>query len=294
MNPPRSGGPVASAAVTPAAWRRQEDALAERITSLHAAASQALGGQRNALVLDRVTAGDLAAAVAALGAWCAGRAAAVSACPPGSSPPGVPTSRPAASGELGAEAMSELRAVLRQLRVLADQAAEHDFEQHARRLGDVSAALRRLGAATSSAQLVDQACEHLVRRCGFARAVLSRVESQTWRPWMAHFTQDTNEADWFSDWIDRPIALEELVVETEVLTGRRPVAVLDTEASHVHRPIIVNAGHSSSYVVAPVILAGRVAAFSTPTMPRGSGAAGRSIEMSSGHSHRASAWRTNG
>jgi DNA-binding CsgD family transcriptional regulator len=247
--------------VTPAAWRRQEDALAERITSLHAAASQALGGQRNALVLDRVTAGDLAAAVAALAAWCTGRVAAVAAYPPGSSPPGVPTSRPAASGELGAEAMAELRAVLRQLRVLADQAAEHDFEQHAKRLGDASAALRRLGAATSSAQLVDQACEHLVRRCGFARAVLSRVESLTWRPWMAHFTQDTNEADWFSDWIDRPIALEELVVETEVLTGRRPVAVLDTEASHVHRPIIVDAGHSSSYVVAPVILAGQVAGF---------------------------------
>jgi hypothetical protein len=221
VKPPGPDGPIVSAAVTPAAWRRQEDALTERITSLHAAVSQALGGEPNALVLDRVTAGDLAAAVAALTAWCTGRLTAVSVLPPELSPPGMPQPHPAMSGGLGP--------------------------------GD--------GAATSSAQLVDQACEHLVRGCGFGRAVLSRVESLTWRPWMAHFTPVTGEATWFSDWVDRPIPLDDLVVETEVLTGRRPVAVLDTEASHVYRPIIVDAGHSSSYVVAPVVLAGQVAGF---------------------------------
>jgi DNA-binding CsgD family transcriptional regulator len=225
--------------VVPAAWRRQENALAERLTGLHAAVSQALGGERNARVLERVAAGDLTEAVAALTAWCTDR---VTAAP-------------------GPDAAAELRAVLRQLRTIAGQAAEHDFEQHVQRLRDTSAALRRLGTATSSAQLVDQVCAHFVRRCGFGRAVLSRVESLTWRPWMAHFTADTAEAAWFADWVDRPIALDELVVETEVLTGRRPVAVLDTEASHVYRPIIVDAGHSSSYVVAPVILAGQVAGF---------------------------------
>jgi DNA-binding CsgD family transcriptional regulator/GAF domain-containing protein len=225
--------------VAPAAWRRREDALAERLTGLHAAVSQTLGGERNARVLERVAAGDLTGAAAALTAWCADR---VTAAP-------------------GAEAAAELRAVRWQLHTLTGQAAEHDFEQHVRRLRDTSTALRRLGAVTSSAQLVDQACEHLVRRCGFGRAVLSRVESLTWRPWMAHFTADTAETGWFSDWVDRPIALDELVVETEVFTGRRPVAVLDTEASHVYRPIIVDAGHSSSYVVAPVMLAGQVAGF---------------------------------
>jgi DNA-binding CsgD family transcriptional regulator len=238
---PGPGGPIVSAAVTPAAWRRQEDALTEQISGLHSAASQALGGERNARVPDRLAAGDLAGAIAALTAWCA--------------------DCPAAADDSGTEAAAELRAVQRQLRVLAGQIAEHDVERHAQRLGDVSAALRRLGAATSSAQLVDQACEHLVRRCGFDRAVLSRVEDLTWRPWMAHFTADTVEAGWFSDWVDRPIPLDELVVETEVLTGRRPVTVLDTESSHVYRPIIVDAGHSSSYVVAPVLVAGQVAGF---------------------------------
>jgi len=260
---PGPGGPIASAPVAPTAWRRQEDALAERVLGLHAAVSQALGGERNSRVLERLAGGDLAGAVAALTAWSADRLTAAPASLPDSSfLPGAPPSRPSVPGQPGTEALAELRAVLRQLRALAGQgAAEHDFELHARRLSDASAALRRLGAATSSAQLVDQACEHLVRRCGFGRAVLSRVESLTWRPWMAHFAADTAEAGWFSAWVDRPIPLDELVVETEVLTGRRPVAVLDTEASHVHRPIIVEAGHSSSYVVAPVMLAGQVAGF---------------------------------
>jgi DNA-binding CsgD family transcriptional regulator len=260
---PGPGGPIASAPVAPTAWRRQEDALAERVIGLHAAVSQALGGERNSRVLERLAEADLAGAVAALTAWSADRLTVAPASLPESSfLPGVPLSRPSVPGQPGTEALAELRAVLRQLRALAGQgAAEHDFELHARRLSDASAALRRLGAATSSAQLVDQACEHLVRRCGFGRAVLSRVESLTWRPWMAHFAADTAEAGWFSVWVDRPIPLDELVVETEVLTGRRPVAVLDTEASHVYRPIIVEAGHSSSYVVAPVMLAGQVAGF---------------------------------
>jgi DNA-binding CsgD family transcriptional regulator len=257
------GGPIVSASVAPTAWRRREDALAERIIGLHAAVSQALGGERNYRVLDRVAGGDLAGAVAALTAWSADRLTVTpSSLPESSSLPGEPLRHPSVPGRPGTEAAAELRAVLRQLRALAGQAAaEHDFERHAGRLSDASAALRRMGAATSSAQLVDQACEHLVRRCGFGRAVLSRVESLTWRPWMAHFVADAAEAGWFSAWVDQPIPLDELVVETEVLTGRRPVVVLDTEASHVYRPIIVEAGHSSSYVVAPVVLAGQVAGF---------------------------------
>jgi DNA-binding CsgD family transcriptional regulator len=260
---PGPGKPIVWGSVAPTAWRRQEDALAERIIGLHAAVSQALGGEPNAGVLDRVAEGDLTGAVAALTAWSADRLTLAPAfLPESSSLPGVPLPRPSVPCQPGTEAVAELRTVLRQLRALAGQAAaEHDFELHAQRLSDASAALRRLGAATSSAQLVDQACEHLVRRCGFGRAVLSRVESLTWRPWMAHFTADTAEAGWFSVWVDQPIPLDELVVETEVLTSRRPVAVLDTEASHVYRPIIVDAGHSSSYVVAPVVLAGQVAGF---------------------------------
>jgi hypothetical protein len=65
------GGAVVAVAPGPAAWRRHEDALAERLTVLHGAASHALGGEPNVGVLSRVVAGDLTGAVAALTAWCA-------------------------------------------------------------------------------------------------------------------------------------------------------------------------------------------------------------------------------
>jgi DNA-binding CsgD family transcriptional regulator len=122
-------------------------------------------------------------------------------------------------------------------------------------------ALRRLSATATSAELVDRACELLVSRCGFARAVLSRVDSGSWRPWMAHFTGAEVDAAWFAEWVDRPIPFDDLVPETQVLTERRPAAVLDTEDSRVYRPIIVDAGRSSSYVVAPVLLADEVVGF---------------------------------
>ena len=63
-------GAIAAVVSGPTAWRRHEDALAERVTTLHGAASHALGGERNAGVLSCVAVGDLTGAVAALTAWC--------------------------------------------------------------------------------------------------------------------------------------------------------------------------------------------------------------------------------
>jgi DNA-binding CsgD family transcriptional regulator len=225
----------------PAAWRRHEDVLAERVTTLHGAASNALGGERNAGVLSRVAVGDLTGAVAALTAWCVDNLITF-----------------ATSGE---DAIRELHGILRELRTLGSEVAGHDFGLYARRLADASAAVRRLGATATSAQLVDQACEHLVHRCGFGRAVLSRVDSETWRPWMAHFTGAAVDASWFAEWVNRPIPLDDLVLEAQVFTEHRPAAVLDTCDPRVYRPIIVDAGRSTSYVVAPVVLADEVVGF---------------------------------
>jgi DNA-binding CsgD family transcriptional regulator len=232
---PEHHRPVVSVPVTPAAWRRREDAIASRVAALQDDAARVLGAEGSGWVASRLSAGDLTGALAALAAWCAGP-------------------RPAAADP------APLRAVLAELRALTAEAAEHDFRLHAQRLSDASGALRRLSAASSQAQLLDRACEQLVRRCGFGRAVLSRVEAGTWRPWMAHFTHQA-AASWFSDWVDRAIPLDGPVLEAEIAAERKPAAVLDTEESHVYRPIIVDAGRSVSYVVAPVVLEGRVAGF---------------------------------
>ena len=156
MKLPGKDRALVAVAPGPVAWRRHEDALAERVTILHGAASHALGGEPNVGVLSRVVAGDLTGAVAGLTAWCVDHLTTF-----------------ATSGE---DATEELRAILRELRTLGSEVAEHDFGLHARRLTHASAAVRRLGATATAAQLVDQACEQLVHRCGFGRAVLSRVE----------------------------------------------------------------------------------------------------------------------
>jgi DNA-binding CsgD family transcriptional regulator len=238
------GGAIVAMVPGPAAWRRHEDALAERVTTLHGAASHALGNERNAGVLSCVAVGDLIGAVAGLTAWCVDHLTTF-----------------ATSGEDATPATQELRAILRELRALGSEVAEHDFGLYARRLGDASAAVRRLGATATSAQLVDQACEQLIHRCGFGRAVLSRVDSEAWRPWMAHFTGTTVDGSWFAEWVDRPIPLDDLVLETQVFTEHRPAVVLDTRDPRVYRPIIVDAGRSMSYVVAPVVLADEVVGF---------------------------------
>lgn len=235
------GGAIVAVVPGPTAWRRHEDALAERVTTLHGTASHALGGERNAGVLSCVAVGDLTGAVAALTAWCVDYLTTF-----------------ATNGE---DATQELHAILRELRTLGTEIAEHDFGLYARRLGDASAAVRRLGATATSAQLIDQACEQLVHRCGFGRAVLSRVDSEAWRPWMAHFTGAAVDGSWFTEWVDRPIPLDDLVLETQVFTEHRPAAVLDTCDPRVYRPIIVDAGRSMSYVVAPVVLADEVVGF---------------------------------
>jgi len=129
------------------------------------------------------------------------------------------------------------------------------------RLAGAGEALRRLSVTTGSTQLVDEACAHLVHHCGFGRAVLSRVEAETWRPWVAHFGDAHRDGAWFGRWIDQPIALDERMVEAEVFTARRPAVVTDTEQSRVHRPIIIDAGRSLSYAVAPVVVDGRVVGF---------------------------------
>src|ERR1700738_5174628 len=124
------------------AWRRHEDALAERVTTLHGAASQALGGEPNAGALGCVADGDLIGAVAALTGWGGGHLTTV-----------------ATSGE---DATQELRAILRELRTLGSEVAEHDFGLYARRLGDASAAVRRLGAGATPAEAVVQGWGHMI------------------------------------------------------------------------------------------------------------------------------------
>lgn len=212
------------------AWRHEEDALAGRLAALHRRTFEVLGTEPGPEAVNRLLSGDLSGSVAVL----------TTACVTGS----------------GDDA--EVTELLEQLQSLGAAVFEHEIGLLTRRLSDCDAAVARLRACPTSEDVLALVCEALVTGCGFGRAVLSRVDNAMWTPWKAHFA---GEDAWFGDWAERPIPLDGMVVESRILAERRPAAVYDTASADVYRPIIVDAGHSSSYVVAPVIVNDAVIGF---------------------------------
>ncbi|EIV92522.1 helix-turn-helix transcriptional regulator [Frankia sp. QA3] len=158
----------------------------------------------------------------------------------------------AMDGHAGATGLRICLLVL-DLHELAFDLGQHERDQRMRRLAACSEGLARMRVLPHSTDLLDHACEELVRRCGFGRAVLSRVDEGVWRPWLAYFSNGDEFESWFGRWVDQPIRLEGRIPETRLLTECQPVAVYDTASTAVHRSIIVDSGRSDSYVVAPLM-----------------------------------------
>ena len=143
--------------------------------------------------------------------------------------------------------------VILELQQLAMDLYLNDTSLRSQRLADCAAGLGRLRGIPDTTALLDHACEEIVLRCGFQRAVLSRVDGKTWKPWMAHFAAEKEAGSWFTDWINQSIPLDSRAPETQLLSKRRPSLVYDTSNAAVYRPMIVDAGQSRSYVVAPLV-----------------------------------------
>jgi DNA-binding CsgD family transcriptional regulator len=123
-----------------------------------------------------------------------------------------------------------------------------------RRLADCAAGLGRLRGVPSSEALLEGACEELVVRCGFHRAVISKLESRSWKPLILHNRDDTDTTrSWFNDWVNQNVPLSATAPEAEMVSRRRPSLVYDTDNAPVYRPLIVQAGQSRSYAVAPLV-----------------------------------------
>lgn len=137
----------------------------------------------------------------------------------------------------------------------------HDTAIRGERLAECAAGLARLRTLPSSAALTDSVCEELVLRCGFHRAVLSKVESRTWKPLIIHHRSGNETQPWFADWINQRVPLTDTAPEAEMLSRRRPTLVYDTSEAPVYRPLIVQAGQSRSYALAPLVVGGDVVGF---------------------------------
>jgi DNA-binding CsgD family transcriptional regulator len=163
--------------------------------------------------------------------------------------------------ELDAEARLLVEAALA-VQDLATASQQDVVDQRSQLDLDVERALAELRAIRASNELLDRACSQLVRHCGFQRAMLSRVEGETWLPWQARFHEDLAGETSFLEWMaGRRIPLADAPLERSVLEDRRPAMVADaTTDPRTYKPL-VDASITGSYVVAPIIPAGRVVGF---------------------------------
>jgi DNA-binding CsgD family transcriptional regulator len=148
----------------------------------------------------------------------------------------------------------ELCDLILALQQLAMDLYLHQTAMRGQRLADCAAGLSRLRGVPSSEALLAGACEELVMRCGFHRAVVSKLETQSWKPLILHNRDETAATrSWFRDWANQRVPLSATAPEAEMVSRRRPSIVYDTDNAPVYRPLIVAAGRSRSYVVAPLI-----------------------------------------
>ncbi len=83
------------------------------------------------------------------------------------------------------------------------RSAAHDHEVHERlgRMEALEAGLSPLRFVHNPDELLSKACEAVVHSCGFDRAMLSRVEDSTWRPWKSYAVADREFEREFRSWI---------------------------------------------------------------------------------------------
>jgi DNA-binding CsgD family transcriptional regulator len=142
---------------------------------------------------------------------------------------------------------------------LEDDVRRHALTIREQRLASVERGLSRLRRLRTSAELLDGVCQEVVRTCGFRRAMLSRIEGDAWLPWMAHFQGDPEIGREFVEWIrEREITLDDLTLERELVAQKRADLVLDAPNNPRSYKPLMAAGQVTSYVVAPIIPAGRV------------------------------------
>jgi DNA-binding CsgD family transcriptional regulator len=113
----------------------------------------------------------------------------------------------------------------------------------------------------TTAALIDNACHELVFRLGFRRAVLSTVDAGGWKPMILMDRTEPAERSWFSNWQNQTVPLMHATPEALSLSRRQPCLIQDTTDAPVYRPLIVQAGQSRSYVVAPLVQGSDVIGF---------------------------------
>ncbi|PJE13696.1 MAG: LuxR family transcriptional regulator [Mycobacterium sp.] len=163
--------------------------------------------------------------------------------------PALPVITPAAMRLI--ELMTEIGA-------LQVEVAQAQVQQKNDRYAAVRNALSRLHGIDSIEQMLERAPTELCR-CGFDRAIISRVEESTWWVEGVHVKSDP---EWASDIArvgrDHPVHIDHLLIESEIMRRRAPVLVGDAQHDPRTDAAIGQASLSRSYVAAPIMPDGRI------------------------------------
>jgi DNA-binding NarL/FixJ family response regulator len=150
-----------------------------------------------------------------------------------------------------------------ELQTFRASAHDHEVQERLGRLDALEAGLSPLRFVHNPDELLSKVCEAVVHSCGFDRAMLSRVEDSTWRPWKSYAVADREFEREFRNWITKTpeIPLDHLLLESEMIRRHGPALVTDPGAdSHVYQPLVEASG-VESYVAAPLMPTGKVIGF---------------------------------
>jgi DNA-binding CsgD family transcriptional regulator len=157
---------------------------------------------------------------------------------------------------------SELSGLVLRIEDLEEELRKRALRQQARLLTGVERGIARLARVGSSSGLIDRVCHEVVRSCGFSRAMLTRIEDDTWLPWMAYFRDDREWEQRFNEFMDqRRFPLDGMGIERTLIDRRRPILVLDAMADPRTFKPMISFSRTQSYVAAPIILADRPIGF---------------------------------
>lgn len=134
-------------------------------------------------------------------------------------------------------------------------------EQHSSRFADVQAAFARLRGVGTVAQIMERGPAELCR-CGFDRAILSRVQDSVWYVETCHIDGDP---EWAKEVVrtgrESTQHLDHMLLESEMMRRRAPVLVSDAQRDPRTHGSVVAAALSRSYVAAPIMPEARVIGF---------------------------------
>jgi DNA-binding CsgD family transcriptional regulator len=160
-----------------------------------------------------------------------------------------------------APAMARVVELLAEIGQLQVQLAHARAGQRTDRFAATRNALSRLHGVDSVQQMLERAPAELCR-CGFDRAIVSRVEESTW--WVENVFIKSDPA-WASE-IARagrahPMHIDHMLIESEIMRRRAPVLVRDAQHEPRTNSVIGQASLSRSYVAAPIMPDGQIIGF---------------------------------